>query len=122
MEPAGDDIVSAEEHEYQDRRPSAESSEALRYHERELARIRRDTDKLAIQVGFQEAALLDMKASVKSEMGELRAEFKEDINGVRASLNAISGNINSGIAKILWFIGAGFGAALIAFIVKGGLA
>ncbi len=83
----------------------------------ELARLRRDTDKVALRQSFADASLLDAKASMRAGVSSLRAELKADISGVSATL----AEIRNGISKVLWVFVSAFLLAFAAFVVRGGL-
>lgn len=87
----------------------------------ELSRLRRDTDKVALRQSFADAALLEAKGSMKTDIDELKKEVKEDIGSVRTSLNVLSSDIKNGVRWIMGTFATAFILAFVAFVVKGGL-
>jgi hypothetical protein len=101
--------------------PSADWRTINRYQERELARLRRDTDKIALRQSFAEAALTDMKLNVKEELIEIKKNFDDGITKVSVGVDRLNATINGVMRTAVYTVFGALFLAFMAWVVSGGM-
>jgi hypothetical protein len=101
--------------------PTADWRTINRYQERELARLRRDTDKIALRQSFAEAALTDMKLSVKEELIDIKKNFDTGIAGVASGVERLNSTINGVMRTAVYTVFGALFVAFMAWVVSGGM-